>query len=217
MTRSFAGRAVVFDLDGTLLDSLPLVLAAIRHAIEPFGGKADMDLFAHLGGPPEKFMGTLIPRRSDVPAALRRMYEYHHQHHELIQPYAGAVETLGALRRQGRPVAVWTGRDRNSTEVLARRWRLDAEISALVCGDDLPNHKPHPDGLREILRRLGCEAKDCVMVGDADVDVLGAHACEMDAILIRHARTPADDVLAKARHVVSSPVEAYAAVLGEPR
>jgi len=209
----FSRRAVVFDLDGTLLDSLPLVLAAIRHAIEPFGGKADMNLFAHLGGPPEKFMGALLPDEADVPAALRRMYAYHHEHHELIRPYPGAIETLAAVRRQGRPVAVWTGRDRDSTEVLARQWGIDSEIRALVCGDDLASHKPHPDGLREILRQLGRSADECVMVGDADVDVLGAHACGMDAVLIRHGRDPAPDVLAKASRVVASPAEAYSVVL----
>jgi phosphoglycolate phosphatase-like HAD superfamily hydrolase len=53
------------------------------------------------------------------------------------------------------------------------------------------------------------------MVGDADVDVLGAHACDVDAILIRHSRSPAEDILAKARHVVASPAEAYAAVVAE--
>ena len=53
------------------------------------------------------------------------------------------------------------------------------------------------------------------MVGDADVDVLGAHACDVESILIRHGRNPAGDVLAKAGHVVTSPAEAYAAVLAE--
>ena len=206
--------AVVFDLDGTLLDSLPLVLAAIRHAIEPFGGTATMDLFANLGGPPEKFLGPLVGGEANLPEAMARMYAFHREHHELIRPYDGAVETLTALREQGRDVAVWTGRDRRSTEDLARRWRLGEQLGALVCGDDLPTHKPHPDGLREILRRLGRAPAECVMVGDADVDVLGAHACAVDAVIIRHRRNLPAEIVEKSWRVVGTPAEAYASVLG---
>ena len=82
-------RAVVFDLDGTLLDSLPLVLEAIRHALEPFGGSPTMDIFARLGGPPERFLADLLPDPVHVPEALRRMVAFHHRNHHLIQPYPG--------------------------------------------------------------------------------------------------------------------------------
>lgn len=214
MTVSPSHPAVVFDLDGTLLDSLPLVLAAIRHAIEPFGGTATMDLFAHLGGPPEKFMGPLVGHPANVPVALARMHAFHEKHHELIRPYPGALDTLAALREQRRPIAVWTGRDRRSTETLMRRWGFEGSLATVVCGDDLSTHKPHPEGLREILRRLAREPRECVMVGDADVDVLGANACAVDALLIRHQRTPAKEVVSKAWRMVETPADAYAAVLG---
>ena len=214
MKDASARPAVIFDLDGTLLDSLPLVLAAIRHAIEPFGGTATMDLFANLGGPPEKFLGPLVGGDANLPEAMARMYSFHQEHHELIRPYPGAVETVTALREQGRDVAVWTGRDRRSTRDLARRWGLEERLGALVCGDDLSTHKPHPDGLREILRRLGRAPAECVMVGDADVDVLGAHACAVDAVVIRHQRTLPAEIAEKSWRVVGTPAEAYSAVLG---
>ena len=214
MTGFPSHAAVVFDLDGTLLDSLPLVLSAIRHAIEPFGGTATMDLFAHLGGPPEKFMGPLVGDPANVPAALARMHAFHEQHMEMIRPVPGALDTLAVLRRQRRPIAVWTGRDRSSTETLMRRWGLAGVLETVVCGDDLPTHKPHPEGLREILRRLEREPRECVMVGDADVDVLGAHACAVDALLIRHQRQPATDIVSRAWRMVETPADAYAAVLG---
>jgi beta-phosphoglucomutase-like phosphatase (HAD superfamily) len=80
-------RAVVFDLDGTLMDSLTLVLAAITHAIEPFGGRPTMDIFARLGGPPERFMGALVKQPEDVPTAVARMEDYHRANGHLIRPY----------------------------------------------------------------------------------------------------------------------------------
>ena len=106
-----------------------------------------------------------------------------------------------------------TGRDRRSTETLLRRWGFEGSLATVVCGDDLSTHKPHPEGLREILRRLARESRECVMVGDADVDVLGANACAVDALLIRHQRSPAKEIVSKAWRMVETPAEAYAAVL----
>jgi HAD superfamily hydrolase (TIGR01509 family) len=213
MTRARLRRTIVFDLDGTLVDSLPLVLAAIQHAIEPHGGEATMDIFAHLGGPPESFMGKLVKDPLRVPEALRRMYAFHHGNAHLIRPYAGARSLLERLAARGVQAAIWTGRDRESTDTLLREHGLGDLLAVVVCGDDLSSHKPDPAGLRAILNRLGCAAAEALFVGDADVDVLGGHACGVDTILIRHERAVGSDILARAWRVVATPVEAYDCVL----
>lgn len=218
MSRSAPPRAVVFDLDGTLLDSLPLVLAAITHAIEPHGARPTMDIFSHLGGPPERFMGTLLKNPAHVPDALRRMERFHRENEQLIQPFAGAVEIIATLHRAGIRTGVWTGRDRESTDRILQRHALDRVFGTVVCGDDLPTHKPDPAGLREILRRLDVPASATIFVGDADVDVLGGAAAGVDTLLIRHARTIDAAVLARAWRATATPREAYgeiAAALGE--
>lgn len=205
-------RGIVFDLDGTLLDSLPLVLAAIRHAIEPFGGTTTMDIFAHLGGPPPRFMADLLKDPANLPEALARMHRYHEENFHLIQPYSGARALLEALRQSGVLAAVWTGRDRASTQALLRRHDLEGLLAAVVCGDDLPSHKPDPAGLRQILTTLGLAPGEVVLVGDADVDVLGGYACGVDTMLIRHQREVAAGVVAQSWQMYVSPQEAYAAV-----
>lgn len=213
MSRASPPRAVVFDLDGTLLDSLPLVLAAIAHAIEPHGTRPTMDIFAHLGGPPERFMGALVRDPAHVPAALRRMESFHRDNEQLIQPFAGAAEVVETLRRSDVRMGVWTGRDRESTDRMLRRHGLDAALGAVVCGDDLPTHKPDPEGLREILRRLAVRADEAIFVGDADVDVLGGVAAGVDTVLIRHSRTIAPPILARSWRAVATPREAYEVVV----
>ena len=80
MSRTSPTDAVVFDLDGTLVDSLPLVLQAITHAIAPFGPlRPTMEIFARLGGPPERFMPGLLNDPRDTPAALARMEKFHYE------------------------------------------------------------------------------------------------------------------------------------------
>ena len=206
-------RAAVFDLDGTLVDSLPLVLQSIAHGIEPFAPQPTMDIFAHLGGPPERFLAGLVSDPRHVPEAARRMEAYHRENFHLIEPFAGVREFLQRLREHGVLTAIWTGRDRASTEPLLVSHGLAGWLSEVVCGDDFPTHKPDPEGLRAIMQRLGVEPVETVFAGDADVDVLGGAACGVDTILIRHARAIPDDVNRKAWRTVEFPVQAFELVL----
>jgi HAD superfamily hydrolase (TIGR01509 family) len=209
MTRPVPLRAVVFDLDGTLLDSLPLVLAAIAHALEPFGPRPATEIFAKLGGPPERFLATLLDDLNNVPAALGRMERYHRDNVHLVQPYEGVGALLTDLGRRGIQVAIWTGRDRANTDWLLHEHHLAGFFTTILCGDDLPTHKPDPQGLREIVRRLGVQPAEVLFVGDADVDVLGGVGCGVDTLLIRHAREIELHIAAQSWRVVASPGEAF--------
>lgn len=214
MTKSKKPRAVVFDLDGTLVDSLPLVLRSIAHAIEPFGPpRPTMEIFARLGGPPERFLPGLIGNDRHLPEALARMESYHRSNQHQITPFAGVKAALAELRARGLPLAIWTGRDRPSGEELLAFHAMRDLFATVIYGDDLPTHKPEPDGMREILRRLDVAAGDALFVGDADVDVIGGAACGVDTLLIRHSRIIGDEVQAKAWRTVGSPTEALEILL----
>jgi len=208
-----APRAVIFDLDGTLVNSMPMVLRAFAHALEPFREPlSERELFLRLGGPPDRTFRELIGDDRHVPAALARMAEYSDANWHLIQPFTGAQDLLGDLHQAGLGQAVWTGRDRFSTERILAEHRFDARFREVVCGDDLPTHKPHPQGLAEIMRRLGVAAAETIYVGDADVDVLAGAELGVRTILIHHDRSIEPHIAAKAWRVVATPPEAYRAV-----
>lgn len=214
MSRTTPTSAVVFDLDGTLVDSLPLVLRAITHAIEPFGPvRPTMEIFARLGGPPERFMPGLLDDPRNTPVALQRMEDFHRENHHMIRPFDGATDVLEKLRARDVQIGIWTGRDRETTDWLLNHHGLTRFFDTVVCGDDLPSHKPDPAGLREILLRLETPGRETLYVGDADVDVLGGAACSVDTLLIRHSREIDAEIRSKAWRTVTSPVEAYALVL----
>jgi len=206
-------RAVVFDLDGTLLDSHAHVLAAITHAVEPFGSPPTRDIFIRLGGPPERFLLPMLERPDNLPAALERLEWFHRTHAHRIRPYDGVPEFLAQVQTTGIRTAIWTGRDRRSTERLLRDHRIESRFATIVCGDDLPTHKPDPAGLREILRRLGVGTGQALFVGDADVDVLGGDGCGVATLLIDHARTVDPSIASRAWRTVRSPREAFDVVL----
>ena len=213
MRRAAPTGSVIFDLDGTLIDSLPLVLRAFSHALEPFAPQPTMQIFAHLGGPPERIFPGLLGGDRHLREAIERLQTFNRDNHHLIEPFVGVGVVLEKLRLRDIPLAIWTGRDRESAEWLLQRHRLRGFFETIMCGDDLPTHKPDPAGLREILLRLKAKAADALLVGDADVDVLGGAACGVDTLLINHAREVEKTVLAKTWRTVSSPFEAYELVL----
>lgn len=214
MSTAVPPRLVVFDLDGTLIDSLSLVLEAIAHALEPFAPqRPTREIFAHLGGPPEKFLPAFLNDLRHLPEAMARMDAFHRENTHLIRPFEGVAALLDQLRARGVQTAIWTGRDRVSCEWLLREHGLTKRFATVVCGDDLPTHKPAPEGLREILRRLGVKPEEALFVGDADVDVLGGTACGVDTILIRHDRQVEAHIVSRSWQTAATPAEAFRLVL----
>jgi HAD superfamily hydrolase (TIGR01509 family) len=144
-----------------------------------------------------------------VPVARARMEAFHEENGHLIQPFEGALDFLEDLRTTGVKLAIWTGRDRSSTGRLLGGLKLEGYFATVLCGDDLPTHKPDPEGLREIMRRLGVSAHETIFVGDADVDVLGGAACGVETVLIRHERIIPAHVGAQSWQTVVTPREAF--------
>ena len=210
------GQAVVFDLDGTLVNSMPLVLRGYAQALAPYHPPLDeARILALLGGPPDRFFRQLLPDATQATAALARLEEFFLEHAELIQPFAGAGELLDVLRAAGRRIGIWTGRERVSTEWILRRHGLATRIDAAVCGDDLPSHQPDPAGRQSGLARLGIAPGAALFVGDGDVDVLAGAASGVRTLLIRHGRRIRPAVQAKAWETVETPAEAFVRLRGE--
>ena len=208
-----ACRAVVFDLDGTLIDSMPLVLRAFAHALAPFRPElTEIEIFPLLGGPPMRTLLELIGNKAGAETAVRRLEEFGFSNSHLVRPFVGMREMVTALRAQGVALAIWTGRDRATTEAILRVHALDVFFDAVVCGDDLTTNKPHPSGMLAILHQLAQPPEAVIYIGDADADVLGGEAAGVRTILIRHGRDVDRGIFIKAWQVVEIPSEAYALV-----
>ena len=206
-------RAVIFDLDGTLLDSMPLVMRAFAHALSPFRPDLDMaGIFQRLGGPPERTFLELIGDEAKAAEAMRRLASFGFENGSLVQPFDGMRCLLEMLHACGLRLAIWTGRDRETTELLLAAHDLAGFFTTVVCGDDLPTHKPHPAGLVEILSRLDVQPHEALYSGDADADVLGGAEAGVRTVLIHHGREVETSIVTRAWHVVETPPQAYALI-----
>lgn len=215
-------RAVVFDLDGTLVDSMPLVFRAYAHALAPYFPQiTDEELRARMGGPPDRIFKKLLGDMGKVGDALKRLDAYGAESWKDVAVFPGMKEMLGALRVSGIRLGVWTGRERESAEMILREHGLWNQLAFCVCGDDLPTHKPDPAGLKETLNRMNVEIREAIFVGDAEVDLLAGFALGVRTLLITHGQPISDELRGKAWAIAETPEGAYSLLqdrlLGENR
>jgi pyrophosphatase PpaX len=214
-------RGVVFDFDGTLLDSMPLVLEGMAMIVEQFRPRPDRaEVLESLGGPSAACLLRLLGGREHLAAALRAYTRFFTEHDESTRLFRGARKLLRELHSTEIPLGLWTGRDRNLTEVRLRALALMDCFDVLICGDDLDSYKPDPEGLLRIVRRWGLPPAEVLFVGDADQDFAGANAAGVPFVAIRHDRAIAPELLKHAVAIVNTPTEAFtwirAAVLDQP-
>jgi HAD superfamily hydrolase (TIGR01549 family) len=162
-------RAVLFDLDGTLVDSWQVAKQAFCFAYRRATSRESppVDAFeARLGRPfPE------ILRELDLPLSMHAHFiEYSQQNAHTIRPFAGVMPALAALRAAGIRIGVVTGKDRPRSEQLLKITGLNAYVHALTTPDDAPG-KPDPASLFDCLHQLGCSPFSSAYVGDALADM----------------------------------------------
>jgi len=174
-------KAVLFDLDGTLTDTLPLVIAAVNAALTPVWGapRAPAEI-RHLFGPPE---GQLIAAQApDDPQAVERFYRYYRANHQrAARVYPGVRPMLTTLVESGRLLALVTNKGRRSAMITLEAFGLRRFFRAIVDGDEVASPKPDPEGIRLALRRLGVGAGDAAYVGDMASDLAAARAAGVEA------------------------------------
>jgi phosphoglycolate phosphatase len=173
-------RGVLFDLDGTLVDSRRDIAEAANHALEHAGlaRLSHDELASYVGDGAPSLMARAARLDIDdgkTAALVASFLDYYSQHAiDYTVPMPGALEALEALG--GYALGVCTNKPRRTTLAVLHGLKLDARFGSVVAGDDLPERKPHPAMVREAARRLGLTAQDVVMVGDGPQDVLAGKA-----------------------------------------
>lgn len=174
---------VLFDLDGTVIDSGAIILASMRHAAKEVLGAevADEELMAAVGGPGlEAQMRALAPDRVDE---LVSVYRAHNEPlHDELTCCAGMEDVLVRLRDEGRRLGIVTAKRRQTVELAFARLPIEHLFETVVGGDETERHKPDPAPLLLALERLGARPEDAAYVGDAPFDVKAAKAAGVFAI-----------------------------------
>ena len=175
----------VFDLDGTLADTINLIVESYQYAFRTvMGREEDPDVIRSWIGRP--LIGAF---RDHSPEHADQLYSTYLQWNadnteRLIRGYDGVVEVLADLRAAGVGVGVATSKRRESAQQAMDLLGIAEHVEVLVAMEDTERHKPDPTPLLLALDRMGSDSTGAVYVGDAVVDVLAGKAAGMDTVAV---------------------------------
>ena len=175
--RIAAVQAILFDLDGTLIDTIDLILASMRHATETVLGEAlpDHVLMHNVGVPLRVQMREFDLDRAEE---LLSCYREHNEivHDDLVAEYPGVEDGLAALSEAGYRLAIVTSKSKPVAMRGLDAFGLAHYFETVVAYEDTAIHKPEPEPLLEAARRLGVPVAECAYVGDSPHDMNAAIA-----------------------------------------
>ena len=193
MVRGYHGRVkfpvVLFDLDGTVVDSGAIILASMRHATREVLGAdyGDEELLQAVGGPGlEAQFAVFAPDQVDE---LVRVYRAHNEPlHDELQACVGMEDVIVRLHDEGRRLGVVTAKRRGTVELAFARVSIAHLFETVVGGDETELHKPDPAPLLLAAERLGVDPTTAAYVGDSPFDIRAAKAAGMYAVAVTWGR-----------------------------
>jgi HAD superfamily hydrolase (TIGR01509 family) len=163
--------AVIFDADGTILDTRELIFQAMQHVLHEHG--YDMPersaLVAFGGRPTEETYAHFAPHHDSAQLSLKQRI-FQMEHLDLFAAYEGLEELLAQLKQMGCKIGICTSRRKNIIDFL-EHLDIKHHFDAIMHADLVTNYKPHPEGLLKLLQQMQVEPSRAVMVGDTDADI----------------------------------------------
>jgi len=196
---------IVFDLDGTLVDTAPDILAYLNEMLNELGRPGlELDkVRTMIGEGVRRLLIRGLEASGGVPDDLdiedlfgRYLERYTAEPVRTSQPYPGVIETLEALAGAGINLGVCTNKPQAPTDRLLARLGLDHYFSSVIGGDALPTQKPDPTHLLTVLERLNVRPERAVLIGDSATDLKTARAAAIPCILVSfgYTTTPAQSL-----------------------
>ncbi len=174
-------RAVIFDLDGTIGNTLPLCIAAFRKAIEPLLGRniSDEEIVATFGPSEEGTIQALIPHQYEK--GLVDYIQYYRELHDMCpEPFEGMQEIFEYLQSKDIILALVTGKGAKSTAITLFQYGLDSIFAVVETGS--PSGPRKLEGIRNVLARLNLKPEEAIYVGDAPSDIIAARNANVLAV-----------------------------------
>jgi pyrophosphatase PpaX len=177
---------VLFDLDGTLIDSGPIILASMQHAAQSVLGREIMaeELAATIGG-----QGIVAQMQALDAARVDELLEAYRAHndplHDTLEAFDGIPVVLERMHREGRRIGIVTAKRHRTVALALDRFPwLGANVDLVVAHEDTERHKPDLDPVLAALERLDAEPVSAAYVGDSPFDIRSAKAANVFAVAV---------------------------------
>ena len=197
---------VLFDLDGTLIDSGAIILASFKHATRTVLRREipDAELAARVGGSSiYDQMQAIDELQADE---LVRVYREHNEPlHDELQAFEGVEHVLAALKREGRRLGIVTAKRRKAVELAFAVLPLEPYFDAVVTSDMTDRHKPDPAPVLAALELLEADPAEAAFVGDSPFDVRAGKAAGVHTVAVAWGNIHPVEALAEADALVETP------------
>ena len=172
-------RTVLFDLDGTLIDSVRLILDSYHHTLAAHGlpPRSDEEWLRGVGTPLTAQFAEWRDEAGTLEALIATYRKYNLEHHDrMVTVYPGVVEAVTRLKAEGIATGLVTSKNRAGALRGLTLARLESLMDVLVCADEVTNPKPHPEPVETAVRLLRAERVSTVYVGDSIHDMQSGRA-----------------------------------------
>lgn len=188
-------NTVLFDFDGTIMDTNTVILQSWQHTFRAVEGKERPldEIIETFGEPLYVTMERLLPQiPTEEGVKIYRSYNYE-KFLELIEVFPGILELLQELKNRGYKTGIVTSRLWYSTEIGLNKYGMQQYFDAIVTCDDTDKHKPDPEPVNIALKRLGSKPEEAIMIGDSMFDIICAKNAGVKAALVGWALAVSDE------------------------
>jgi pyrophosphatase PpaX len=167
-------KAVIFDFDGTLADTLPVCFLAFQAVFREFDNRdITSDEIKAMFGPAETGIIRKNLNNKNYDKAIELYYEiYGDQHRNIVQDNEEITALLNRLKTNGYKLGIVTGKARRSLDISIDCLGLNNFFDVLITGEDVEFPKPHPEGIFKALEQLNVSHREAVFLGDSDADIM---------------------------------------------
>ena len=171
--RNFDGY--IFDIDGTLTSTNELIFKSFNYVAEKYINRSyTEDELISFFGPTEEVILKEIMGDNFENAKKDYFDFYHSQHNELAELHPGVKEVLEIIKDARIPLGVFTGKGRKAATITLKILSIFDCFDLIITGDDVKNHKPHPEGILKFINHFNLKAERVILIGDAPADIKAA-------------------------------------------
>ncbi|TGB02320.1 pyrophosphatase PpaX [Halobacillus salinus] len=165
-------RTILFDLDGTLIDTNELIIASFQHTIEQYSDRdyTREEILDFIGPPLKESLSKINKDHVEEMVETYRKHNVEH-HNEYVKAYDGVVDTIRQLKSDGYKLGIVTTKMRHTVNMGLEWTDLDGMFETVVTLDDVTHAKPHPEPIQTALSLLDSTPEEAMMVGDNTHDI----------------------------------------------